>query len=145
VGARARVSKGPSSRLSAQESLGAAAFLAPASRLRAAPGAPRGPVAPAPAFRLGAAPGTPRVPVAPAPGSGSSGAATCRLGSSTCLLSQGSSGAVTCPVDMLYKLQAIKQIFFDDPAIMIFIEARECVSTKALRDKGCSTHLQGMQ
>jgi hypothetical protein len=48
-------------------------------------------------------------------------------------------------VDRLYKLQAIKQIFFDDPAIMIFIEARECVSTKALRDKGCSTHLQGMQ
>jgi hypothetical protein len=59
------------------------------------------------------------------------------LGSSTRLLAQGSSGAATCPVDGLYKLQAIKQIFPSDPAIMIFIEARERVSAKALHNKGC--------
>jgi hypothetical protein len=42
--------------------------------------------------QLEAAPGPPRAPVA----QGSSGAATCYLGSSTHLLAQGSSGAATC-------------------------------------------------
>jgi hypothetical protein len=79
------------------------------------------------------------------PSQGSSGAATCRLGSSTRLLAQDSSEAATCPVDGFYKLQAIKQIFPGDPAIMIFIGARACVAAKALRDKDCSTRLQGMQ
>jgi hypothetical protein len=76
---------------------------------------------------------------------GSSGAATCRLGSSTRLLAQGSSGVATCPVDGFYKLQAIKQIFPGDLDIMIFIGARARVSVKALRDRGCSACLQGMQ
>jgi hypothetical protein len=49
------------------------------------------------------------------------------------------------PMDGLYKLQAIKQIFPDDLAIMIFIGARARVSTKALHDKGYSARLQGMQ
>jgi hypothetical protein len=48
-------------------------------------------------------------------------------------------------VDGLYKLQAIKQIFPGDPAIMIFIGVHARVSAKALRDQGCSTCLQGMQ
>jgi hypothetical protein len=68
---------------------------------------------------------------------GSSEAATCRLGSSTCLLAQGSSRADMCPVDELYKLQAIKQIFPGDPTIMIFIVVRVRISTKTLCDKGC--------
>jgi hypothetical protein len=47
--------------------------------------------------------------------------------------------------DGLYKLQAIKQIFLSDPAIMIFIGAHARVSAKALCDKGCYARLQGMQ
>jgi hypothetical protein len=50
-----------------------------------------------------------------------------------------------CPVDGLYKLQAIKHFFPGDLAIMIFVGACARVSVKALCDKGCSTHLQGMQ
>jgi hypothetical protein len=69
----------------------------------------------------------------------------CRLGSSTRLLANCSSRAAMRPVDGLYKLQAIKQIFPDDLAIMIFIGARARVSTKALHDKGYSARLQGMQ
>jgi hypothetical protein len=65
----------------------------------------------------------------------------CRLGSNTRLLAQGSSGAATYPVDGLYKLQAIKQIFLCDPAIMIFIAAHARLSDKALHDKGCSARL----
>jgi hypothetical protein len=42
-------------------------------------------------------------------------------------------------------LQAIKQISSGDPAIMISIGARARVSSKALRDKGCSTRSQGVQ
>jgi hypothetical protein len=42
-------------------------------------------------------------------------------------------------------LQAIKQISPGDPAIMISIGARAHVSSKALRDKGCSARLQGVQ
>jgi hypothetical protein len=78
------------------------------------------------------------------PSQGSSEGATCRLGSSTSLLAQGSSGAAMCPVDVPYKLQAIKQVFPGDPAIMILIGVW-CVSTKTLRDKGCSARLQGIQ
>jgi hypothetical protein len=48
-----------------------------------------------PAYRLRAAPGPPRAPAA----WGSTGAATCHLGSSTHLLAQGSSGAATCHLD----------------------------------------------
>jgi hypothetical protein len=79
------------------------------------------------------------------PAQGSFGAAMCYMGSSTRLKAQGSSGANTCPIDGLYKLEAIKQIFPGDLAIMIFIGACARVSTKALRDKGCSTRLQVMQ
>jgi hypothetical protein len=49
-----------------------------------------------------------------------------------------------CPVDVPYKLQSIKQVFPGDPAIMILIRVW-CVSTKTLRDKGCSARLQGIQ
>jgi hypothetical protein len=122
-------------------------------------GVPACPKAPAPTSRLGVALGSLRVPVALAPGSGSSGAATCprgsgsrlsaqggsgtatrHLGSNTCLLSQGSSEAATCPGDGLYMLQAIKQISHRDSTIMISIGARAHISSKALRDKGCSVH-----
>jgi hypothetical protein len=48
-------------------------------------------------------------------------------------------------MDGLYKLQAIKQIFPGNLAIMIFIRARARVSAEALRDKGCSTRLHDMQ
>jgi hypothetical protein len=129
---------------------------APASRLGVAPGPPHVPMAPAPTSRLGAALGPSCVPVAPAPVSrlwvhhvsprlqlpslarGGSGATTRRLRSSTSLLAHGSSEATTCPEDGLYKLQAIKQISPGSPSIMISIEALVCVSSKALRDKGCS-------
>jgi hypothetical protein len=46
---------------------------------------------------------------------------------------------------MGYRLQGIKQKSPGDSAIMIFIGARARVSSKALHDKGCSTHLQGVQ
>jgi hypothetical protein len=93
------VSQGLGSYLPAQGSSGAVMCpRGPDSRLRAAP---------APASRLEAALEPPCVPVASAPTSwlgGGSGAATYRLGSSTCLLTQGSSGAATCPKDGLYML-----------------------------------------
>jgi hypothetical protein len=135
---------------------------APASRLGVAPGPPHVPVAPAPASRLRTALGPPCVPVAPAsisrlwvhhvsprlwlpsPARGGSEATTRRLRSSTSLLAQGSFEATTCPEDGLYKLQAIKQISPGSSSIMISIEARVCVSSKALRDKGCSVRSQGM-
>jgi hypothetical protein len=79
------------------------------------------------------------------PAQGGSGATICRLDSSTRLLAQGNSRAITCPEDGLYKLQPIKQISLGDMAIMIFIGARARVSSKALHDKGCSAHLQGVQ
>jgi hypothetical protein len=79
------------------------------------------------------------------PAWGSSGAATCHLGSSTHLLSQGSSGAATCPEDGFCRLQANKQISSGDPAIMISIRAHARVSSKTLRDKGCSARSQGVQ
>jgi hypothetical protein len=86
----------------------------------------------------------PRLPLH-LPAQGSSGSAMCHLGSTTQLLSQGSSGATTCPEDRLYRLQGIKQISPGDPAIMIFIGAHAHVSSKALHNKGCSAHLQGVQ
>jgi hypothetical protein len=79
------------------------------------------------------------------PTRGSSGAAACHLGSSTHLLAQGSSGVVTCPEDRLCKLQSIKQISPDDLTIMISIEARARISSKALHDNGCSACSQGVQ
>jgi hypothetical protein len=77
-------------------------------------------------------------------------------------LAQGSSGDATCPhgsgspsrlgvapgtprIPELYGLQASKQISSSDPAIMISIRAGALVSSKALRDKGCSVRSQGMQ
>jgi hypothetical protein len=48
-------------------------------------------------------------------------------------------------MDGIYKLQAIKQISPGDPAIMISIETRARVSSKALRDKGCFARAQGVQ
>jgi hypothetical protein len=79
------------------------------------------------------------------PTHGGSGAATRCMGSSSHLLVQGNSKAATCPKDGLYKLQAIKQISTEDSAIMIFIGACAHVSSKALRDKGCSARSQGVQ
>jgi hypothetical protein len=76
---------------------------------------------------------------------GSSGAATCHLGSSIHLLTQGSSRAATCPEDGHCRLQVIKQISPDDLAIMISTGTRARISSKALRDKGCSARSQGMQ
>jgi hypothetical protein len=78
------------------------------------------------------------------PARGSSGAAACHLSSSTHLLAQGSSGAAVCPEEGLCRLQAIKQISPGDPAIMISIGACARISSKALRDKGCSTRSQGV-
>jgi hypothetical protein len=56
-------------------------------------------------------------------------------------------GAAPWPpcVHGLYWLQASKQIYSDDPTIMISIRAGTPVSSKALRDKGCSARSQGMQ
>jgi hypothetical protein len=79
------------------------------------------------------------------PAQGSSGAATYHLGFSTYLLAQGNFEVATCPEDGLCRLQANKQISPGDSAIMISIGARACVSSKTLRDKGCSTRLQGVQ
>jgi hypothetical protein len=84
--------------------------------------------------RLRVAPGPPCAPAAP----DSSGAAMCPCDSGSRLLAQGSSRAVMCPEDRLYRLQAIKQISSDDPAIMISIRAHARVSFKVLHDEGCS-------
>jgi hypothetical protein len=81
----------------------------------------------------------------PTPARGSSEAATYRLGSSTRPLAQASSEAAMCHEDMLYMPQTIKQIPPGGPTIMIFIEARVCVSSKALCNKGCSARLQGVR
>jgi hypothetical protein len=116
----------------------------PASRLEAAPGPSRVPAAPVPASRLGAAT-CPCGSGSCLPAQGSSGAAPCRLGSNTHLLAQGSSRAATCPEDGLCRLQAIKQISPGDLAIMISIGARAHVSSKTLRDKGCSVRSQGVE
>jgi hypothetical protein len=50
-----------------------------------------------------------------------------------------------CPDERLCRLQAIKQIFSGDPAVMISIGACARISFKALRDKDCSARSQGMQ
>jgi hypothetical protein len=74
---------------------------------------------------------------------GSHGAATCPCGSG----SRSRLGAAPGPpcVPGLCGLQASKQISFGDPAIMISNGAGAPVSSKALRDKGCSARSQGMQ
>jgi hypothetical protein len=79
------------------------------------------------------------------PARGSSGAATCHLASNTHHLAHGSSGAATCPEDGFCRPQATKQISPANPAIMISIGACTRVSSKTLRDKGCSARSQGVQ
>jgi hypothetical protein len=76
---------------------------------------------------------------------GSSGTATWHLGSNTHHLAHGSSGATTCPGDGFCRPQANKQIPPGDQAILISIRARMRVSSKTLRDKGCSARSQGVQ
>jgi hypothetical protein len=134
------------------------------SRLRAAPGPPRVPTAQAPVPGSGQLWGRPHVPAAraPAPSLGQLRGrhVSPRLGLP--FLARGSSGDATYPhgsgfpsrlgaalglprVPGLCGLQASKQISSGDPAIMISIGAGALVSSKALRDKGCSTRSQGMQ
>jgi hypothetical protein len=77
------------------------------------------------------------------------------------LLARGSSGAATCPrgsgshtwlgaaigpprIPELCGLPASKQISSGGPTIMISIKAGAPISSKALRDKGCSARSQGM-
>jgi hypothetical protein len=90
------------------------------------------------------------------PTRGSTGAATCPRGSGQLRGHHMSLGLQHPPsgVEQLWSchaspglcgLQANKQISPDDPAIMIFIGACTCISSKALRDKGCSTRSQGVQ
>jgi hypothetical protein len=101
--------------------------------------------------RLRASPGPPRVPAA----RDSTGVTTCpsglgqlrgwhvslRLQHPPC----GAGQLRSCHVSPgLCGLQANKQISSGDPAIMIFIGADAPVSFKALRDKGCSAHSQGV-
>jgi hypothetical protein len=81
----------------------------------------------------------------PLPARGSSGTTTCHLGSSTHHLAYGSSGAVTCPEDGFCSPQANKQISPIDQAIMTSIRACTRVSSKTLRDKGCSARSQYVQ
>jgi hypothetical protein len=50
-----------------------------------------------------------------------------------------------CPDDEFCRPQANKQIPPGDQAIMITIGARTRVSSKMLRDKGCSARSQGVQ
>jgi hypothetical protein len=102
--------------------------------------------------RLRAAPRLPRAPVA----GDSTGAATCPRGSRQLRgrhvslgLQHPPSGAGqlrSCHVSpRLFWLQANKQISPSDPAIMISIGAGMPISSKAIRDKGCSACSQGMQ
>jgi hypothetical protein len=69
----------------------------------------------------------------------------CHLGSNTHHLAHGSSGSATCPEDGFCRPQANKQISPDDSAIMISIGACTRVSSKTLRNKGCSTCSQCVQ
>jgi hypothetical protein len=50
-----------------------------------------------------------------------------------------------CPEDRFCRPQANKQILPNDQAIMISIGARMHVSSKMLRDRGCSARSQGVQ
>jgi hypothetical protein len=77
--------------------------------------------------RLGAAPGMPHVPTVWAPPPGLGQLRGRHVSSGLC------------------GLQASKQISSGDPIIMISIEAGAPVSSKALRDNGCSLRSQGMQ
>jgi hypothetical protein len=90
--------------------------------------------------QLGATPGPPRAPTAQA----SSGASMCYLGSSTHLLAQGQ--LWSCHVSPgLSGLQANEQKSSGGPVIMISIGAGAPMSSKALRDKGCSACSQGVR
>jgi hypothetical protein len=102
--------------------------------------------------RLGAAPGPRRAPAT----RDSTGAAMCPRSSGQLRgchvllgLQHPPSGAgqlQSCHVSAgLCGLQANKQISHVDPAIMISIGAGTCISSKALRDKGCSARSQGVQ
>jgi hypothetical protein len=132
AGMRAHVSEGPGSRLLAWGSSRAITY-------------PHGPGSRLPAWGSSGAATCPHGSGSHLPAQGSSGAVMCHLGSNTRHLAQGSSGAATCPEDGLCKLQAIKQISPDDPAIMISIGARARISAKVPCDKGCSARSQGMQ
>jgi hypothetical protein len=101
--------------------------------------------------RLGVALGPPCAPVA----RGSTGAATCSHGLGQLWGRHVSLGLQHPPSSIgqlwschmspgLCGLQANKQIISGDPAIMISIGAGTPVSSKALRDKGCSACSQGM-
>jgi hypothetical protein len=105
------------------------AALAPASRLGTAPGPPRAPVALAPASRPGAAPGSPHGTWARAPIIWLMEASEL-----SCVLRMGSAGH-----------KQLNKKTPDDQAIMISIGARTRVSSKTLRDKGCSACSPGMQ
>jgi hypothetical protein len=116
----------------------------PASRLRTASRLPRVPAARAPTPSSGQLRGrhvSPRLGL-PFLARGSSGDATCPRGSG----SPSRLGAALGPprVSGLCRLQSSKQISSVNPAIMITIEAGAPVSSKALRDKGCSAGSQGM-
>jgi hypothetical protein len=68
----------------------------------------------------------------------------CHLGSSTHHLAYGSSRAATCPEDGFCRPQVNKQISPGDQAIMTSIGVCTRVSSKTLRDKGCSGRSQGV-
>jgi hypothetical protein len=76
------------------------------------------------------------------PARGSSGAATCPRGSGS---RTRLGAALGLPRILgLCGLPASKQISSGGPAIMISIGAGAPVSSKVLRDMGCSAHSQGM-
>jgi hypothetical protein len=115
------------------------------SRLGAAPGMPHVLAARAPAPNSGQLRGryvSPRLGL-PFPARGSSRDATCPRGSGSPSRLRAALGPPR--VAGLCRLQASKQISSGDPAIMISIGAGAPVSSKVLRDKGCSAPSQGMQ
>jgi hypothetical protein len=115
------------------------------SQLEAAPGPPHVPVAQAPAPDSGQLRGrhvSPRLGL-PLSARGSSKDATCPRNSGTPSRLEAAPGPPCVPG--LCGLQESKQISSGDPAIMISIGVGAPVSSKALRDKGCFAHSQGMQ
>jgi hypothetical protein len=103
--------------------------VSPRLRLGAAPRPPRAPAALTPASRPGPAMGPPHVTWAPA--------STFWLKAAPKLPCVPSTGSIGCKQN--------KQISPGDPAIMISIEARARVSSKSLRDKGCTARSQDVQ